>query len=69
MNGIYGVLHVVASHISYKVALEHEVCLSVSTGGDRVLSHPLYRQHCMSGASGEATSLYPEATNGAMSHA
>jgi hypothetical protein len=68
MNGIYGV-HVLASQISYKVALEHEVCFSVSTGGDRILSHPVYRQHCMPGASGEATSLYSEAANGAMSHA
>ena len=69
MNGIYGVLHALASPNPYKVALEHEVCLSVSTRGDRVFSHPVYRQHCVPGASGKATSLYPEAANGAMSHA
>jgi hypothetical protein len=69
MNGIFGVLRVLASLNTYKVALEHEICLSVSTRGDRVLSHPVYRQHCMPGASGEATSLYPEAANRAMSHA
>jgi hypothetical protein len=69
MNGIYVVLHVFASLNSYKVVLEHEVFLSVSTRGDKVLSHPVYRQHCVPGASGEATSLYPEAANGAMSHA
>ena len=69
MNGMYGVLHVFKSQNPYKVALEYEVCLSVSTRGDRVLSHPVYRQHCVPGASGETTSLYPEAANRAMSHA
>jgi len=69
MNGICGVLHVLALLNPYKVALEHEVCLSVSTRGDRVLSHPVYGQHCVPGAGREATSLYPEAANGAMSHA
>lgn len=69
MNWIYGVLHVLASLNSHRVALELEVCLSVSTRGDRVLSHPVYRQHCVPGASGETTSLYPEAANRAMSHA
>jgi hypothetical protein len=69
MNGIYGVLHVIASLNHYEIALGHEVFLSVSTRGDRVLSHPVYRQHCVPRTSGEATSLYPEAANRAMSHA